>query len=358
MSASWGRTDARLVAAHKEVVAAGGRMVIVGATPFLRRLLVITDLDQTLPLTDLPPTIDVPGPAGPPGRRATARPTRPSQPGPQRLSPALHERRRVDDDREPSPSGPSRRADIPAVGPPASACSPTGNLVPRRSATPWPSRLTWPNTPRTRVPASTPPAPRGWYASISSATESALVVLGHEPDGWGSSRSVGARHGGSPPHRDGQPVRNIGLHPDRRSRRRHDRNPGHRAVGNRPPAEGQRRDRPSYTYEALSDQPSRAGPKGRQHGRGDPGGGGCARTGPAGRLGPFGAVRYLVRGVDGSAGPAGGRRARNTVGVGVPRRSPRQVFLGAYGLSEKLSVTRRRRWPGRSASSPRPPAAP
>ena len=31
----------------------------------------------------------------------------------------------------------------------------------------------------------------------------------------------------------------------------------------------------------------------------------------------------------------------------------RQVFLGAYGLPEKLLVTRRRRWPGRSASTRR-----
>ena len=43
-----------------------------------------------------------------------------------------------------------------------------------------------------------------------------------------TSCPVGARHGGSRPHRDGQPVRNIGLRPDRRSHRGCDRNPGHR----------------------------------------------------------------------------------------------------------------------------------
>ena len=49
-----------LLAAHKVVVAAGGRMVIIGAAPFLRRLFVITELDQILPLADLPSTTEMP----------------------------------------------------------------------------------------------------------------------------------------------------------------------------------------------------------------------------------------------------------------------------------------------------------
>ncbi len=174
-----------LQAVHKLVEAAGRRMVIIGAAPFLRRLFVISALDQILPLADLPSTTDVP-PSGRTTRPVVyGHPDHACPPGQARVSPQRHS---VNVSRSPRtfakrPTPPCNT--FPDVRPPASACSPTGNLAPRPSATPWPSRLTWPNTPRTRVPASTRPAPRVWCESISSVLRSASVVSLPEPRIWG-----------------------------------------------------------------------------------------------------------------------------------------------------------------------------
>ena len=78
--------------------------------PFLRRLFVITELGQILPLADLPSTTDVP-PSGRTTRPVVyAQPDHACPPGQAAVEPPASQRQRVDDHREPSPSGPRRRA--------------------------------------------------------------------------------------------------------------------------------------------------------------------------------------------------------------------------------------------------------
>jgi anti-anti-sigma factor len=80
-----------LLAAHKQVEAAGGRMVIIGDGPFLRRLFVITELDQILPLADLPASTDVPRSGQTTGPVVYQQPDHASPPDRQRLSPERHD---------------------------------------------------------------------------------------------------------------------------------------------------------------------------------------------------------------------------------------------------------------------------
>ena len=106
--------------------------------PFLRRLFVITELGQILPLADLPSTTDVP-PSGRTTRPVVyAQPDHACPPGQARVSLQRHSvnvSTITENLRQAVHAAVQHIAGCQAA---SSECSPTGNLAPQRSATPWP----------------------------------------------------------------------------------------------------------------------------------------------------------------------------------------------------------------------------